>query len=531
LTLSFSSPGTAGDPAKAVYSDATDRLFWFIQASDTHIGASSTAAENLQWLVTEANNVIAPSFIMVTGDLTDSTNGGLFPNGPYIAEWESYRNIVDSAGMTRDTYYDIPGNHDAYNDKYFAYYRNYSVQGRATDDMQVSFVKNFTFGNYHFLGINTADNTGAKFSIWPPYFGDHAGLDSSELAFINAELSANSGSDLTMVFGHHPLDSTGDSSDTYVYYGLPEFLSYMDAYFSSLYGYGHTHESSEARFIPTGAIHQGFFYFNVRSLGKDSPYQYTITAVDCNGVSSKTTNIKTWPAVLITAPVDVDLSGSNPYAYSVPISSSNPIRALVFDPNTPSVQYRIDGGQWSGMSNVTGNGRLWQCVWDASSLSPGRHTIEVTAASASGTSTDSIAVNLVQSQKTYLSGATIIDVGKYVTGGTKRNPTKEFRNDLPLNPGDTVVFKLKLQSMNNGGALGGGTAELNITGSVSLLLTSAISNSSGVAEATWKTSAPNKRGTGGTPTGTYNATIAGVTAAGYTWDGVPNSKGFSITPK
>jgi hypothetical protein len=76
----FSSWGLAGQ--KAYYYPRADRLFWFMIISDTHIGANSTCSENITWAVTQARQVIAPQFIVNTVDLTDSTNGGLIPDGP-----------------------------------------------------------------------------------------------------------------------------------------------------------------------------------------------------------------------------------------------------------------------------------------------------------------------------------------------------------------------------------------------------------------------------------------------------------------
>ena len=204
--LFLCTPLSAGDPHSAYYCSDTDKILWFIHASDTHIGTSgSTDNTNLGWLVGQAKNVINPSFIVVSGDLTDSTNGNIFgyPNGPYQAEWDQYKAIVDP-NVTADFYFDIPGNHDAYNDQYFAYYQANSVQGRATGKTQASWTRTLGSGKYHFLGVNTADNTGKPFSIsWP--YGDNAGLDGSELSFINGEMSANSDAQLTLVFGHHPL--------------------------------------------------------------------------------------------------------------------------------------------------------------------------------------------------------------------------------------------------------------------------------------------------------------------------------------
>ena len=70
------SPSVAGSPHSAFYSSDNNQIFWFIHASDLHVGTSgSTDNKNLTWLVTTAKSTINPSFIVVTGDLTDSTNG------------------------------------------------------------------------------------------------------------------------------------------------------------------------------------------------------------------------------------------------------------------------------------------------------------------------------------------------------------------------------------------------------------------------------------------------------------------------
>jgi hypothetical protein len=300
--------------------------------------------------------------------------------------------------VTSSTYYDIPGNHEAYGDQNFDYYKANSVQGRATGGTQHSWTRSFTFGEYHFLGVNTADNTGNDFSIWPPYFGDHAGLDSTELAFITSELQTHQNAALTLVFGHHPLASTGGLGETYLYYGRDEFVSLMNGNGASLYGYGHTHESSESFY--TAGMTEGVFYFNVSALGKDSPNQYTVTAIDCNGIASVTQPVNTWPVVLITAPMDRYLGGIvNPYAYSVPKSSANPIRALVFDTAAVTqVQYRIDAaGSWYPMQRTATSNpsypHLWEAAWNASALASGEHTIEVQA-TGSTVRTDTVRVNV-----------------------------------------------------------------------------------------------------------------------------------------
>jgi hypothetical protein len=377
-------PTWAGAPKSACYAPDTNKVFWFIQTSDVHVGASgSQDTSNLQWIVTTAKNAISPSFIVVTGDLTDSTNGNFlgYPNGPYQTEWTQYANILSSAGMDYNFYYDIPGNHDAYNDKYFSYYLNNSIQGRHTNSTQVSWTRVFDFGTYHFLGVNTADNTGKNFSITWPY-GDNAGLDTTELTYIATQLGLNADANLNIVFGHHPIVATGNSSDTYLFYGKDQFVTYLDIYGASLYGYGHTHAFSEKFYSTNMTTNSGVFYFNIASLGKSSANQYTIMAIDCNGISAATQTVGTWPAVLITAPMNRRLGGVvNPYTYNVPASTASPLRALAFDPNgISSVRYRIDSGvTWYPLAKVSGNQALWNGTFNSSGLVTGEHTIEVQA--------------------------------------------------------------------------------------------------------------------------------------------------------
>ena len=520
-------PSFAGNPHSAFYSADNTQVFWFVHASDLHVGTSGTTeSSNLSWLVTTAKNAINPSFIVVTGDLTDSTNGNLlgYPNGPWQEEWNQYKSLVDPY-VNAGNYFDIPGNHDAYSDQYFAYYTANSVQGRATGKKQHSWTRSFSYGEYHFLGVNTADNTGDPFSLFPPY-GDYAGLDSTELSFISSELQAHPNAKLTLVFGHHPLAPTGSSTDTYLYYGRDEFVSLLNNNGASLYGYGHTHASSQSFYTPGMA--EGVFYFNVSSLGKDDPKQYTVTAIDCNGIASITQNVGSWPVVLITSPMDKYLGGNvNPFTYSVPNSAANTIRALVFDPGTVSqVVYRIDGaGSWFPMQPASSNiARLWEGAWNASALAPGEHTIEVQATTASGVRTDSIRVNVQGTVPQYTAGVAALVTGKYQKRTTNLIPAVEFVQ------GDSIVVRATIKDSGNR-AVADATATVAISGPQSFTMTVGPSNSSGIADGIWKTSAPNKKGVGGTPPGSYTGTVSAVTASGYTWDGISTQVTFTVIKK
>jgi hypothetical protein len=435
----------AGDPHGAIYSNDSSRIFWFLHASDLHVGMSgSTDTTRLQWLVTTARSVINPSFIVVTGDLTDSTNGNFFgiPNGPHQAEWDQYKAVLTAANAGPDFYYDLPGNHDAYSDRTFAYYRANSVQGRATGGTQVSWTRTFPFGTYHFVGVNSAGNDGRAFSLTSPY-GDYAGLDSTELAFITKSLSDNSAAELTFAFGHHPVTNTGDSGDTWLYYGHQDFIGALDFYQASTYNYGHTHRTSQALFAGnsyTGLMDgDGLYYYNVASLSKDSGTGYSLVAVDNNGVSSITNAVNAWPLVLITAPVDKYIGGAvNPYAYTVPAASTNVVRALVFDAGAISqVRFRIDGGtNWVQMSPVAAGSHVWQGPWNASALSAGSHIIEVQAA---GTTTVSDSITVEVTSAGNRPPVAVSDTYSVDAGATLTVPARGVLNNDSDPDGDVIT--------------------------------------------------------------------------------------------
>lgn len=379
LFFPVSATGLGAEP---YYHHSARRLFWFMVISDTHVGAADAQDTNfLVWATREARNVVNPQFIVNSGDLTDSTNGGIIPNGPYEDEWADYRHILDVSGMYSGFYYDIPGNHDAYNDENFVYYKAYSIQGRANNATQHAWTRNFNFGSYLFLGVCTAGNDGDSFSIWPwDNFGDHAGLDAGELAFIEESLIAHPDAELALIFGHHPFEA--DSSDwtqTALTYGLGPLLDLIESYGVSLYGYGHTHEYHEDVYFQD--LTQGIFYINTDSLGKSNANHYTVMAFDGNGLSVTPADKDQWPVVLITAPMDRCLGECpNTFAYEVPRALANPVRALVFDKSPVSaVQFRIDGSQtWQSMEPVDG-GPVWQGFWNTTASAVGNHTIEVWA--------------------------------------------------------------------------------------------------------------------------------------------------------
>ncbi len=394
LVLMSSTFAMAGNPYNAHYSLDNNNIFWFIQISDIHIGTSgSQDSGNLAWVTGlgpgNAYGVINPEFIIASGDLTDGTNGLPFPLpgvGPFQEEWDEYASILNSPFlMDADVYYDSPGNHDQYNETIpLDLYLNNSIQGLATAATQQSWVRSFPFGEYHFINVATPDPDYTNPTV--DFLRAPGGLRPDEINYISSELIAHQGSKLTFIFGHHPLSGLD--------YGRNDFISLLQGYHVSMYAFGHTHDYS-------AVLDGGTLYFNIASLGKSSINQYAVFAVDNDGLSASSANVNQWPVVLITAPVDRNLGGENSYAYPVPFSTTNPIRALVFDADpVTGVQYSIDGGTPLPMEQVASfhpyYPYLWQTTtWDTTALSIGEHTVQVEAAGTT-TGSDQITVTVCE---------------------------------------------------------------------------------------------------------------------------------------
>ena len=120
-------------------------------------------------------------------------------------------------------------------------------------------------------------------------------------------------------------------------------------------------------------------------------------------------------------------------------------------------------------------------------------------------------------------GVTTVETGVLEGKGKNRifAPTTGFAQ------GDTVIIRATVLDAV-GQPVSNATVTLNIAGPESVTVTSGPSDANGVAEATWSTSAPNRKGNGGTATGEYTVITTGVEATGFTWDGAATSTTFTL---
>jgi hypothetical protein len=124
-------------------------------------------------------------------------------------------------------------------------------------------------------------------------------------------------------------------------------------------------------------------------------------------------------------------------------------------------------------------------------------------------------------------GVNAMETGRYVTTGKGKNKTTTFELTATFTAGDGVVVQAYVVD-EQGNPVENATVGIQITGPETANITSDLSDANGLAVATWQTESPNKKGQGGTTTGSYSADVSNVTADNYVWDGVSTSTSFTI---
>ena len=126
-------------------------------------------------------------------------------------------------------------------------------------------------------------------------------------------------------------------------------------------------------------------------------------------------------------------------------------------------------------------------------------------------------------------GAIIGPLGLWVVTGKGKNQITEFvvPQDQAFSTGDEIIMIVTVTD-SDGNPVEGATVEVSVTGPTSVNLSSNPTDINGVTEVAWATNAPNKKGNGGTPIGSYTATMSAVIANGYTWDGLANAVPFTL---
>ncbi|MEI9476509.1 MAG: Ig-like domain-containing protein [Deltaproteobacteria bacterium] len=416
---------TSSDPriASIIYPENMDPddIFCFIHVSDLHINEDDNEkSRNLTGLITNSSQIIKPKFVVATGDLTHDWLSFLEkPN-----DWQHYRDLISSDPVFYEQYYDIPGNHDRYDDPNWIGYGGFARRGNENLNRIGQFSWNMDRNG--FVAINTNDRHGWPAEIYqgilpvPQCIADFPEVSNEELDWLSGALSSfrnNQQNRLVFLFGHHSINTDpghdsclnsdslwnlpglyDDRYDGFPNYipadrGATQLVDKINKRQISVYAYGHTHESKEFWNVDLpGNRTSSALLVNTESLGQSGTYR--IFALDNGGISTATAKVNEWPVVLITAPVDKKLGCKNggcdnPYRRDVPKGDSNPIRALVFGniPSDASVEFSKSSGctdnQSGEMKPVSldpshnAYGKLWQGNWNTTNCEEGNYDLIV----------------------------------------------------------------------------------------------------------------------------------------------------------
>jgi len=121
-------------------------------------------------------------------------------------------------------------------------------------------------------------------------------------------------------------------------------------------------------------------------------------------------------------------------------------------------------------------------------------------------------------------GVSTLTTGVYAGKGKN----KTFTAVTAFTLGDTVFIQALVVDSGTGLPIPNATVDIAVSGPETAALTTGPSGTDGIAEASWNTQAPNRRGNGGTTPGSYTATVSNVSASGYNWDGAATATNFTL---
>ena len=360
--------------------DNQHEIFWFFIVSDTQfIWYNNEKIEQFNRFLSESYKTIKPNFIYHTGDIVDADNG----NQQHVEEWQRYNQLLFDNNMNASVYMDVMGNHDSVADPDNSYFLNYSMMGSTQGVLQYSFKRTFPFGDYAFIGVNTAkDEYSGVFD-----FGFLGYLDTQELNWYESELKKYVNCKGIFTFGHHPISyppfnyllSNSSSSGK-------DFFQLNELYNVKCYFAGHAHTNYQQEQNQTFSI--------ITTNFDEGGGTYRIIAIDNNQISSSIEHVGNWPQGLITTPPRYN------YPPASNVNSYQNIRILAWDPNDIfSVQWALfnstDDSQltnWKNMEKSNTNNQLWEDKFNF--YLPGEYKLKTLIEGGSGTTMKEIIINI-----------------------------------------------------------------------------------------------------------------------------------------
>ncbi|CAG2108561.1 unnamed protein product [Medioppia subpectinata] len=302
--------------------------FWFLQISDLHVSIhfDPKRAPDLEKFCEEYIDIIKPSVVLATGDLTDARTKSPMGSRVHEEEWIMYWNALNKTKVgSRTVWLDIKGNHDNFNVYDWShrnnFFKKYSIRGPNNTRSYKHSVRHDT-ETYSFIGVDACLAPSPK----------------------------------------RPFNFIGLLRDK----DIEAYGPYLCGHYHTVGGLVQHMYSTQ----PTG-------YLEIEEADWKDLRTIRLAAVDHGLFTFIDFKFNEWPVILITNPKDSLYSMPN-IEPSHRTANSTHVRALVFSKSRlSSVEFTIDGNKWVEMKHISGP--LYVHEWQPKDFNSGLHWIEVTA--------------------------------------------------------------------------------------------------------------------------------------------------------
>ncbi|RKP23205.1 Metallo-dependent phosphatase-like protein, partial [Syncephalis pseudoplumigaleata] len=193
-----------------IIDDRPDNILYFMQISDLHISRYHTVGgvAHLMHFLQTTLPLVSPSFVVVTGDLTDAKSERVLAGVQFEDEWQTYHRLLKSSGVLDKAngtfWHDLRGNHDCFSVAGWQddhnYYRRY---GASPHENGWSFEVVRPFGRYSFVAIDGCPQLGPARLY--NFFGY---MDTREMNILAQSLEQARPSQHTFLLSHYPITTT-----------------------------------------------------------------------------------------------------------------------------------------------------------------------------------------------------------------------------------------------------------------------------------------------------------------------------------